>query len=177
MGLELDDEILQDFLVEAGEIVEKLSEELVELEKSPADIELLNSIFRGFHTIKGGAGFLKIDPVVSVCHRAEDVFSLCRQGKLQVDAEIMDTVFRVVDTVIGMLDQLRNGSRPEAADPALLSNLERWAGGEQSASTPPVKKGKKKVSGKRGALSSVLHAHPSQRLPQKKPGVVCDGSS
>jgi len=53
-----DEEILQDFLVEAGEILESLSEQLVELEQSPDDKDLLNSIFRGFHTVKGGAGFL-----------------------------------------------------------------------------------------------------------------------
>ena len=169
MGLEPDDEILQDFLVEAGEIVEKLSEELVALEKSPADTELLNGIFRGFHTIKGGAGFLNIDPVVSICHRAEDVFSLCRQGKLQVDAEIMDIVFRVVDTVIAMLDQLRNGREPEGADPALLKNLERWAGGQQNASTPSAKKETKKVSRKRGIKQG-------DKVPVKAENAGSDGS-
>ena len=57
MSIDLDDEILQDFLVEAGEIIELLSEQLVELEQSPDDIEILNAVFRGFHTVKGGAGF------------------------------------------------------------------------------------------------------------------------
>ncbi|HEA17651.1 MAG TPA: hypothetical protein ENH88_14660, partial [Pseudoalteromonas prydzensis] len=55
---EVDEDILQDFLVEAGEILELLSEQLVELENNPEDTELLNAIFRGFHTVKGGAGFL-----------------------------------------------------------------------------------------------------------------------
>ena len=61
MAIDLDDEILQDFLVEAGEILELLGEQLVELEQSPEDQDLLNAIFRGFHTVKGGAGFLAID--------------------------------------------------------------------------------------------------------------------
>ena len=62
----MDDELLEDFLIEAGEILERLNEELVELENSPEDMDLLNSIFRGFHTIKGGAGFLAIEPMVAV---------------------------------------------------------------------------------------------------------------
>ena len=60
MALDADEEILQDFLVEAGEILEKLSEQLVDLEQHPDDSDLLNAIFRGFHTVKGGAGFLVI---------------------------------------------------------------------------------------------------------------------
>lgn len=59
MSFDADEEILQDFLVEAGEILEQLSEQLVELESRPDDMDLLNAIFRGFHTVKGGAGFLQ----------------------------------------------------------------------------------------------------------------------
>ncbi|WP_054774231.1 Hpt domain-containing protein [Methylogaea oryzae] len=80
MAIDLDDEILQDFLVEAGEILEKLGEQLVELEQSPGDYDLLNAIFRGFHTVKGGAGFLAVTPLVEVCHSAEDVFNVLRQA-------------------------------------------------------------------------------------------------
>ena len=60
MSFGADEEILQDFLVEAGEILEQLSEQLVELESRPDDADLLNAIFRGFHTVKGGAGFLQL---------------------------------------------------------------------------------------------------------------------
>ena len=76
MSLDADDEILQDFLVEAGEILEALSEQLVELENSPEDKDLLNTIFRGFHTVKGGAGFLQLDALVGCCHVAENVFDI-----------------------------------------------------------------------------------------------------
>ncbi|MBF0256970.1 MAG: Hpt domain-containing protein, partial [Gammaproteobacteria bacterium] len=64
MSLDTDDEILQDFLVEAGEILEQLNEQLVDLEQHPDDYDMLNAVFRGFHTIKGGAGFLAIQPLV-----------------------------------------------------------------------------------------------------------------
>src|SRR3569832_2489685 len=88
MAINVDDEILQDFLVEAGEILDSLSEQLVELEQRPTDKNLLNSVFRGFHTVKGRAGFMNITPLVDVCHRAEDVFNTLRQGERQVDAAL-----------------------------------------------------------------------------------------
>ena len=97
MAFDADDEILQDFLVEAGEILEKLSEQLVDLEQHPDDSNLLNAIFRGFHTIKGGAGFLQLDALVNCCHSAENVFDILRNHKRKVDSELMDVVLEVLD--------------------------------------------------------------------------------
>jgi two-component system chemotaxis sensor kinase CheA len=126
MAIDLGDEILQDFLLEAGEIVELLSEQLVELEQSPEDYDLLNAIFRGFHTIKGGAGFLAIDALVSVCHKAEDVFNVLRQGDRKVTQELMDVVLQVLDVVNIMFEQVRAGEEPEPADAALLQRLQAF---------------------------------------------------
>jgi len=123
MAIDLEDEILQDFLVEAGEILELLGEQLVELEQSPEDFELLNAIFRGFHTIKGGAGFLALDPLVNVCHKAEDVFDVLREGERKISAELMDVILEVVDVVNLMFDQVKVGNEPEAADESLLVSL------------------------------------------------------
>jgi len=125
--MEMDNEILQDFLIEAAEILDKLSEQLVDLEQRPGDKELLNAVFRGFHTVKGGAGFLNIAPLVAVCHGAEDVFNVLRQGQRPVDAALMDTVLRVVDVINGMMVAVRGGLQPEAADPSLLAHLARLA--------------------------------------------------
>ena len=85
----MDEEILQDFIVEAGEIIEKLDEQLVQIEKTPDDKELLNAIFRGFHTIKGGAGFLQLNPLVEVCHAAESLFDELRNGRVSMSSELM----------------------------------------------------------------------------------------
>jgi len=123
MPFEADNEILQDFLIEAGEILEKLGEQLVELEHSPTDRELLNAVFRGFHTVKGGAGFLNIIPLVEVCHRAEDVFNILRQGQRVIDGDLMDVVLKVTDIVNSMMDSVRDGEEPEPADAALLARL------------------------------------------------------
>ncbi len=127
MTLDTDDEILQDFLVEAGEIQERLNEELLDLEQSPDDLELLNSVFRGFHTIKGGAGFLGLDALVAVCHRAEDVFNMLRQGDIAVSPELMDAVLQVLDEVNRMFESINAGEQPEGADPELLERLRIFA--------------------------------------------------
>jgi two-component system chemotaxis sensor kinase CheA len=127
MSIDINDEILQDFLVEAGEILELLSEQLVDLEQQPGDFDLLNAVFRGFHTIKGGAGFLSIEPLVEVCHRAEDVFNVLRQGQRNVTPDLMDSVLEVLDVVNAMFEQVRNGIMPEHADPDLIERLNLFA--------------------------------------------------
>ncbi|MBQ0724550.1 MAG: chemotaxis protein CheA [Cycloclasticus sp.] len=123
MAIDLDDEILQDFLVEAGEILEQLNDELIALERSPDDVELLNSIFRGFHTIKGGAGFLSLDPLVDICHIAEDVFDILRNGERVADAALMDTILRALDVVNEMFGKVRDGEEPEPASQELIAEI------------------------------------------------------
>lgn len=123
MGFEVDEDILQDFLVEASEILEQLSEQLVELEKRPDDRELLNAIFRGFHTVKGGAGFLSLGELVDVCHGAENVFDILRTGKQQISAELMDVILQALDTVNEMFGRVQNRDPLEPASPALLEAL------------------------------------------------------
>ncbi|MEW6646989.1 MAG: chemotaxis protein CheA [Pseudomonadota bacterium] len=127
MALNADDEILQDFMVEAGEILEQLNEQLVELERSPDDHDLLNAVFRGFHTIKGGAGFLGLNNMVDVCHRSEDVFNLLRNGEKQVTPQLMDTVLPVLDVLNAQFEQLRAAEEPDPAPAELLQGLEALA--------------------------------------------------
>ncbi|HDS1680065.1 TPA: chemotaxis protein CheA [Pseudomonas putida] len=127
MSFGADEEILQDFLVEAGEILEQLSEQLVELESRPDDADLLNAIFRGFHTVKGGAGFLQLNELVECCHIAENVFDILRKGERRVDAELMDVVLEALDTVNSMFGQVRERSEVTPATPELLAALSRLA--------------------------------------------------
>jgi lysyl-tRNA synthetase class II len=86
------DEMLQDFLTEAGELLSGVDNKLVDLEKRPGDAGLLNEIFRGFHTIKGGAGFLNLTAMVDLCHLTENVFDLLRRNELKLNANIMDAI-------------------------------------------------------------------------------------
>ncbi|RON11384.1 chemotaxis protein CheA [Pseudomonas brassicacearum] len=137
MSFGADEEILQDFLVEAGEILEQLSEQLVELESRPDDADLLNAIFRGFHTVKGGAGFLQLNELVECCHIAENVFDILRKGERRVDSELMDVVLEALDAVNSMFSEVRERAPITAATPELLAALARLAE-PQAADVAPV---------------------------------------
>jgi len=123
MAIDLEDDILQDFLIEAGEILESLNEQLVDLEQTPDDSNLLNAIFRGFHTIKGGGSFLSLTNLVEVCHKSEDVFNLLRNDEISLTADMMDAFLRVLDEVNAMFEEIRSGEDPSAADPSLIQEL------------------------------------------------------
>ncbi|MBG6887663.1 chemotaxis protein CheA [Pseudomonas aeruginosa] len=120
------------------EILEQLSEQLVELESRPDDMDLLNAIFRGFHTVKGGAGFLQLNALVECCHIAENVFDILRKGERRVSSELMDVVLQALDTVNAMFDQVREQSEPTPATPELLAALARLAEPEGAAPAEPV---------------------------------------
>ncbi len=140
MSFDPNDEILQDFLVEAGELLEHLNEQLVELEQRPQDANLLNAVFRSFHTVKGGASFLSLTHLVEVCHRAEDVFNVLRNGERVIDAGLMDAILRVVDVVNSMFAEIHSGKEPSPSDPALLEELLGYttAGGAAPVEATPA---------------------------------------
>ena len=125
MSFSEDEEILQDFLVEAGEIIELLSEQLVELEQRPNDKDLLNAIFRGFHTVKGGAGFLQLDNMVECCHVTENLFDILRNGQRDVTPELMDVVLQALDVVNEQFFDVQQKNPPQNADPELIAALDR----------------------------------------------------
>jgi len=122
-----DEDILQDFLVEAGEILELLSEQLVDLEQNPADSDLLNAIFRGFHTVKGGAGFLQLEALVNCCHSAENVFDTLRNHKRKVTSELMDVVLKALDNVNAMFEEVRRCDVLTPAPQELIERLDQLA--------------------------------------------------
>lgn len=124
MSFDVDEDILQDFLIEAGEILELLSGQLVELENDPDNRDLLNAIFRGFHTVKGGAGFLALDALVDTCHGAENVFDTLRNGGRQLSSELMDVILQSLDTINEQFAAVQAREDMQAADPALLHALE-----------------------------------------------------
>ena len=139
-----DEDILQDFLVEAGEILERLSQQLVDLEQRPDDNNLLNAIFRGFHTVKGGAGFLQLTPMVDCCHVTENLFDILRNGKRSVTPELMDVVLQALDAVNQQFELVSQREPLPPVDPALIAALERLvscrdlAEADAPADTPPA---------------------------------------
>ncbi|MGM0631059.1 MAG: chemotaxis protein CheW [Pseudomonadota bacterium] len=138
MSFDMDEDILQDFLIEAGEILEQLSEQLVELENDPENKDLLNAIFRGFHTVKGGAGFLSLGALVDTCHGAENVFDTLRNGQRTVTSDLMDVILQSLDTINAQFAQVRAKEEPEAASPELLELLHKLSQPE-SEDEEPVK--------------------------------------
>jgi len=135
MSFEADEELLEDFLIEAGEILEALSEQLVELENNPEDPDLLNAIFRGFHTIKGGAGFLNLTTLVEVSHVTENVFDILRNNERKITADLMDVILQSLDTVNDMFASIKDGETPEDADPDLLKQLNVYSKPESEDAT------------------------------------------
>ncbi|HZP12978.1 MAG TPA: chemotaxis protein CheA [Nevskiaceae bacterium] len=127
MAIDSQEDIRADFLIEAGEIVQKLGSQLVELEQRPADRDLLNAIFRGFHTIKGGAGFLKLDGMVELCHIAEEVFNAMRNGKIAADASRIDAVMKAVSVLEESMQALTDNQSPPSPTPDLLQALRNAA--------------------------------------------------
>ncbi len=133
------EEILQDFLTEASELLSGVDNKLVELERHPEDKKLLNEIFRGFHTIKGGAGFLNVSELVSLCHLTESLFDKLRNGEMQLRAETMDVIMEATGVVREMFNSLAKSSMPAAADPALLAALQAVLDGKiEPATTAPA---------------------------------------
>ena len=135
MSFEMDEEILQDFLIEAAEILEQLSEQLVQLENDPENKDLLNAIFRGFHTVKGGAGFLAVSALVDTCHGAENVFDTLRNGQRTVTSDLMDVILQALDTINAQFAQLQAREEPEAADSELLETLHKLSQPESDDDT------------------------------------------
>ncbi len=130
MSFDVDEDILQDFLVEAGEILEQLQEQLVELENNPEDKDLLNAIFRGYHTVKGGAGFLSLTELVEICHGAENVFDVMRNGQRSLTPELMDTILQATDVVVEMFEKVKMREPLEPADAALVETLHKLSNPE-----------------------------------------------
>ena len=127
-----DVELLHDFLTEAGDLLEDVDSKLVELEQSPEDSELLATVFRGFHTIKGGAGFLEATHLVELCHKTENLFDKLRSKALLLNAEMMDSIMAATGEVHRMFGEMRNGHQPSAAPGELLDALDAAIDGRTS---------------------------------------------
>jgi len=118
------DDIAADFILEAQEILDRLGEQLVSLEQSPQDSDQLNAVFRGFHTLKGGAGFLGIQAMVELCHAAEETLGMARSGQAVLQAHHFDAAQQSLDYLQSMLDSVAAGTEPGYAPPALIAQFD-----------------------------------------------------
>lgn len=170
-GMELDNmkEIVDEFMIEADEIIAKLDEDMVRLEKNSTDLNLLNEIFRGAHTIKGTSGFLGLDRVSELTHKMEDVLNKLRKGELKINPEIMDALLESIDSLKILLEDIRLG-KDSGLDLAPIKNklIALTTGGASAQSAPPKKEAKKSgKTPKADVAPAVPVASESAAIPAK----------
>ncbi len=151
------EELLSDFLMEAGEMLSDVDSKLMDLEKRPDDSKLLNEIFRGFHTIKGGAGFLNATELVTLCHLTENLFDKLRNRELTLSAELMDVIFAATAEVRRMFSALQQSLQPAAAPADILENLKSALDGQ-------------KLGGKAQKAEPAGASAPTATAPAGQPG-------
>jgi two-component system chemotaxis sensor kinase CheA len=117
------DDMLKDFVVEAMDLAVNVEEHLLRLERKPDDKETLNAVFRSFHTIKGGAGFMSLPAMVSACHLTENLFDALRTGAAPVTPLAIEAALQASGFVADQLTELANGAAPESLS-AMPDSLE-----------------------------------------------------
>lgn len=117
------DDMLKDFVVEAMDLAVNVEEHLLRLERDPDNKETLNAVFRSFHTIKGGAGFMGLPALVAACHLTENLFDALRTGAAPVTPIAIEAALQASGFVADQLTELANGSAPESL-PAMPEELE-----------------------------------------------------
>ena len=132
------EDLLQDFLQEASDLLSDVDNKLVDLEKDPGDRRLLNDIFRGFHTIKGGAGFLNATELVTLCHLTENLFDKLRNAEMSLTQELMDTIMAATQGVRNMFGELSQASQPRPAQADVITALRIALEGKVPAEPEPV---------------------------------------
>ena len=155
-----DPEILQDFLTECGELLEELEGDLVSLESSPNDLDLVNQVFRALHTIKGSASFLAMTNLVAIAHAAEPALNAARNGTIVVDAPLMDLLLAAVDTVKRQFEQLQAGDEMETPDANLVETLTAIGEGRQTTATAAATAGGTSDAGDQTPDESAAPAGP-----------------
>jgi len=119
------DDMLKEFVVEALDLASNVEEHLLSLERQPNDPDILNAVFRSFHTIKGGAGFMNLGAMVSACHLTENLFDALRTGKAPVTPLAIEAALQASGFVATQLQQLAAGTPPEALEamPDVLKDI------------------------------------------------------
>ena len=154
------DDITADFIIEAQEILDRLGEQLVSLEQAPQDADQLNAVFRGFHTLKGGAGFLGVTAMVELCHAAEEALGIARAGQAVLQAHHFDAAQQSLDYLQSMLDAVSSGTEPGYAPPDLIAQFDMNGG-----TAAPVAAAAPAAGG--AARNRPSHCPPHARAPRR----------
>lgn len=164
-------EILEDFLVEAFELIEQIDHDLIELEARPDDLELLNSIFRVAHTVKGSSSFLNFDVLTKLTHKMEDVLNKARHGELQITPDIMDVVLESVDKMKTLLNCIRDNGNDTAIGmdiEPICARLAAVADGTAVQNSPtPEQSAPQAATPEQAAPSESAQTAPAQAAPEQ----------
>lgn len=164
-------EILEDFLVEAFELIEQIDHDLIELEARPDDLELLNSIFRVAHTVKGSSSFLNFDVLTKLTHKMEDVLNKARHGELQITPDIMDVVLESVDKMKTLLNCIRDNGNDTAIGmdiEPICARLAAVADGTVVQNSPtPEQSTPQAATPEQAAPSEPAQTAPAQAAPEQ----------
>ena len=166
-----DVQLVHEFIGEAGGHLDAAEVQLLTLEKNPADADAVNAVFRGFHTIKGVAGFLNLKQIGALAHVSETLLDLARQGKMEISGATANVVLEAADmmrTLLGSLDaSVRQGiALPvQPALPELIDRLKAAALDGPSTSVVPTQQ----------KTASAPPAPTPERAPKRSPGIGCTG--
>ncbi|MDK9717846.1 MAG: chemotaxis protein CheA [Trichlorobacter sp.] len=164
-----DQELLEGFLAETTELLEKLDDDLIALEKASDDPELMNRIFRSIHTVKGASSFLGFDLLVRVTHKTEDVLNRLRKGELQLTSEIMDVVLEATDLVKTLVSDIKGGEIVDREINETINKLipllteQPAAPAQPAAETPPL------VASEDSPASTETAAPQPEQKPAQEP--------
>ncbi len=150
------EELLQDFLLEASDLLADVDSKLMELEKTPNDKNTLNVIFRGFHTIKGGAGFLNATELVTLCHLTENLFDKLRNEQLQLNPGLLDVILAATGEVRLMFNDLSRSAQPQRAPQPILDALAAALEGKAVSLNGPTKTAEPAAAAAAPAVSAAL---------------------
>jgi two-component system, chemotaxis family, sensor kinase CheA len=132
-----DETLVREFLIESEELLQRMDQDMIALESSPKDPELLNRVFRAMHTIKGTSGFLGYEAVVRLSHRAEDVLNTVRRGDVTLGPRVANVLLAARDQIGKMLEDIRQGGLKEYSLEPLLAELHAV----QTSSEAPLRLG------------------------------------
>lgn len=136
----MDPEIFSDFIIEAKEHLETIEPNLLELEKTPDNLSLLNEIFRPMHSLKGASGFLGLNKMNRLAHKAENILDELRKGTMSVTSEIMDVILASTDALRQMIESLESTNTEGDVDTGpVMATLDAIMAGETSAAPAAAK--------------------------------------
>ncbi len=164
-----DQELLDGFLTETTELLEKLDDDLVALEKSSDDTDLMNRIFRSIHTIKGASSFLGFDLLVKVAHKTEDVLNRLRKKELFVTSEIMDVILEATDLVKLLVADIKAGDIQERETEGTIAKLLPLL--TEAPPPPPVTVKEPEVAPEAAAVAA-SESSPVEPISPEQPSVT-----